>query len=385
MKFLLRLLINLSLFLLFWRIKDFLLGDFPMGLDQSPLRKTVWIIIGILLLWLGKYLLEKIYQHSRKFRQHPWQSCKQLAKEVRDWIVQRFNEKAIIEALERSKFLAYLSRPWLKYLFIPSLLLLFALGWSAYVGISSDSALSLLSKKGDASYFKNLSLGQEIKVNEPVNGQFQALENNLGMISIAFANPSSLNQEKIIFRIREKDTESWLTENEYASGQFHRSGKMYFGLPIQGDSKDKTYEFELELKSEMFTENDNEETEMAEAGEMEVIDETEITEPFSLSKEEPVIRTHYKFGKDYFKENPGYLINFTKIKLKETLLSNEFYLNMILNISIIALYLYFIKNVKTIFSELKEKGSLIPFLITIYLIFTIYEMVIFVFKNYYFF
>ena len=363
MKFLMRLLINLGLFLLLWQIKPWFLRDFPMGLDQSPLRQAIQLIIGLLLIWLGKYLLEKIYQHSREFRQHPWQSCKQLVKENKVWLAKKFNEKAILEALEKSKFLAYLDRPWLKYFLIPSLLLLFALGWSAYVGISSDSALSLLSKKGDSSYFKNFSLGQEIRPNEVVSGQFQALENNLGMISIAFSNPSSLNQEKLIFRIKEMGQNEWLTINEYLSSQFHRSGQMYFGLPIQAESKDKTYDFELELRSEELIETESENLEEK----IEILDEVEIGEPFALSAEEPVIRTHYKFGRDYLLNDKRHALSFAMAKIGEISQNWGFILNALIGFFPFLFYLFTLKYRTWLRREFNSFNDLIALWLIIYL------------------
>ncbi len=380
MKFVLRLLINLGLFLLLWRIKDWFLRDFPMGLDQTPLRQASFLAVLVLLVWQLIIFIKKIYQHSQEFRQHPWQSCKQLARETQVWLAKRFSEKAILEALEKSKFLAYLDRPWLKYFFIPGLLLLLGLAWSAYVGISSDSALSLLSKKGESSYFSNLSPGQELKLTEPVTGRFQALENNLGMISIAFVNPSSLNQEKLIFRIKEAGQETWLTENEYLSSQFHRSGKMYFGLPIQSESKDKTYEFELELRPAIISE----ELETKNTEKMEALDEIEVSEPFSLSTEEPVIRTHYKFGRDYLLNDKKQAFNFALNKIGEISQNWDFILNAAIGFVPLIFYLFSLKYRKWLRKEFSSFNDLVALGLIVYLIIDLSNQLIILFvKNFY--
>lgn len=76
---------------------------------------------------------------------------------------------------------------------------------------------------------------------------FVSEENYLGIISIELIEPLDYPVSELWFRIKEEGTEDWFVENHYESGSFVADGPLLFGLPVQSDSKDKKYLFEIQI------------------------------------------------------------------------------------------------------------------------------------------
>jgi hypothetical protein len=133
----------------------------------------------------------------------------------------------------------------------------------------------------------------EITLNESLNQSFQAKSNNLGTIGLKIisqeivieeepeeATPSAelteneetdavqgintegeldeeLNgelylgePERIVFRIKEEEERNYFYENTYELNQYWETNYFLFGFPIQKDSEDKNYVFEIERTKE---------------------------------------------------------------------------------------------------------------------------------------
>lgn len=84
---------------------------------------------------------------------------------------------------------------------------------------------------------------------EKIGGEVKAEEDNLGIVSLRFRTYQRVayeDEDVLIFRIKEKGSKEWYSQNKYKSGLFFEVPYYPFGFPKIADSKGKTYEFELE-------------------------------------------------------------------------------------------------------------------------------------------
>jgi len=78
-----------------------------------------------------------------------------------------------------------------------------------------------------------------------IRGNITAGYNNLGIISFHINTFNRLNNNTLVFRLKEQGNIDWFVVNSYVTDRFV-SGESYpFGFPPITDSKGKTYEFEL--------------------------------------------------------------------------------------------------------------------------------------------
>lgn len=81
-----------------------------------------------------------------------------------------------------------------------------------------------------------------------LEGKFLANENYLGTVLLNFSSVPSVgydNQDKLLFRIKEKGATHWYYQGVYHSGGFKENELFPFGFPIIHDSYGKTYIFQL--------------------------------------------------------------------------------------------------------------------------------------------
>lgn len=79
-----------------------------------------------------------------------------------------------------------------------------------------------------------------------IYGEFQAVNDNLGMVKLRIRTFNRINTTHIRFQIREKGNSTILATNEYATDRFE-DGLLYpFGFPVITDSKGKWYVFALD-------------------------------------------------------------------------------------------------------------------------------------------
>lgn len=86
----------------------------------------------------------------------------------------------------------------------------------------------------------------ELYAGEKIVGEFIAKENYLGIVAVRFDNFAHINDDYVIFRLKEKGNKSWYYQNRYKVDQFQPGQLFPFGFPIIKDSVNKKYIFEVE-------------------------------------------------------------------------------------------------------------------------------------------
>lgn len=110
---------------------------------------------------------------------------------------------------------------------------------------------------------------------------------NLAAISIRFFNHNRINEDSVIFRIKEKNTSNWYYENTYRTDQFLPDHFFHFGFPTIPDSNNKEFYFEIESI------NGQEEN------------------AISLSKKKPLILSQYQLTKEELVKKPQIIPSLT--------------------------------------------------------------------------
>ncbi len=145
-----------------------------------------------------------------------------------------------IKKISKSKFL--------KWVIIPLILLVIWMGGLLYEAVKNDTSFAVISQSLDISSFNQVT-EQEIHAGENVGASFYAENNYLGIVSVRFNTFERINEDTVVFRIREDGAEKWYYEGEYTVGQFQPHGLFTFGFPVISDSKGKKYVFEIESKA----------------------------------------------------------------------------------------------------------------------------------------
>lgn len=137
-----------------------------------------------------------------------------------------------------------LQKSFIKFFLIPLLLLggwvLCALFLNPYESFSSITYPNFqLQKYSSSALIKGTT----------VRGDFTATEDNLGTVLLKFINVPIIpyeNQDILVFRIKEKNSSGWYSQNLYHSGIFRYVTTFPFGFPSFHNAKRKEYIFELE-------------------------------------------------------------------------------------------------------------------------------------------
>jgi hypothetical protein len=135
-----------------------------------------------------------------------------------------------------------------RFVVIPIALLALWLGLTCLYIITFDTSLSVLSYIHGRESFSKLTYNKLLKGDE-IAGQFKAVENNLGIVSVkfqTFIRPPYLSEDTLVFRIKEKGKSSWFSVNKYRDGLMYDAEPFPFGFPKIADSKGKTYQFEIQ-------------------------------------------------------------------------------------------------------------------------------------------
>ena len=93
-----------------------------------------------------------------------------------------------------------------------------------------------------------LPRGNKLLRGSKLSGEFNAKENNLGIVYIKFSNVPRVDlskEDSLIFRIKEKGQKHWISVNKYKTGVISNNLFFPFGFPKVHNSKNKTFEFEL--------------------------------------------------------------------------------------------------------------------------------------------
>jgi hypothetical protein len=132
---------------------------------------------------------------------------------------------------------------FLTFAIIPFLLLLLWLALSLFFASKySFSVIYSAYGKGDFVSLKT----DELLAKQKVSAKFKAKENNLGIISVRFKTFRRINNDKVIFRLKEVGRKDWFYQHTYKVDQFQDNDYFTFGFPIILDSEGKTYYYEIE-------------------------------------------------------------------------------------------------------------------------------------------
>jgi len=143
-------------------------------------------------------------------------------------------------------FKNFFEKKWVKWGLVPFLLFLFGISLSLF-NIYNNKPFSVLTENYKE---RDLVLIQEKSGHdkEKIIGEFRAIENNLGIVSLELKTTrDNIYKRTLTFRIKEKGKQDWYYENEYDIGTII-SGESYpFGFPTIPNSKNKTFIFEIEF------------------------------------------------------------------------------------------------------------------------------------------
>lgn len=103
---------------------------------------------------------------------------------------------------------------------------------------------SILIQENGASGLTNRDLLSGDKILQDFTSNYD----NLGIVAIRFQTFERINDDTLIFRLREKGEPDWSYTANYKTDQFQDRKLFPFGFPIIAESKGKIFQFEIESK-----------------------------------------------------------------------------------------------------------------------------------------
>lgn len=203
-------------------------------------------------------------------------------------------------------------RNLIKWVIIPVVLFLLWVGLSLQF-INQQGGITVLYKSHDSNSFLQLDTGKLHK-GERVNATFTASENNLGIVAVRFNTYSRINDDEVIFRIREQGQNKWLYQNSYTVAQFQSNKHFTFGFPTIANSKGKKYEFQIES-----VKGNN-------------------TDAVSISPDEPIFVSKYQFEKQTLISSTSEAVNFVIKKLANSFADISFLISTSMYLLPLVLY-----------------------------------------------
>jgi len=107
-----------------------------------------------------------------------------------------------------------------------------------------DPSPSILLQEHDAFSIK----GEELLLGKKISQEFVSKYDNLGIIALRFQTFERINDDTLIFRLKEINDPTWYYVANYKTDQFQDHQLFPFGFPIIKDSKGKTFLFEVESR-----------------------------------------------------------------------------------------------------------------------------------------
>ena len=141
--------------------------------------------------------------------------------------------------------LRFYKNNWVKYFVIPVILFTFWIVLSLV--LNSYVSFTTLTTNYNHNTIIQSPHGSLLK-GESIVGEFTAKEDNLGILSVHFAQKKQVaydNQDVIVFKIKEKGARTWLYQNRYHSNAIAGLPLYPFGFPVFTNSKQKTYIFSI--------------------------------------------------------------------------------------------------------------------------------------------
>src|SRR4030042_3571032 len=219
----------------------------------------------------------------------------------------------------------FFNKKWVAWSLIPGFLLFLGLFFSFINIFNSGEALPILfqdQKRTSLVFWKT----DELLAGEKINGEFVAYEDNLGIISIRFNTFDRINDDVLIFRLKEKDSESWYYENKYKVDQFQPDKLFPFGFPKIENYNGKIYQFEIESTK----------------GESE--------NAIAISPQFPIFRVKYHFDKEQLLANKLVLARFLFKKFIDAANNFNFILASLVFFIPFFFYLFYLLSKKLLFN-----------------------------------
>jgi len=211
-------------------------------------------------------------------------------------------------------------KKYTSYFLIPALLIFLWIFLS--IIYNSYASISVLTYPDNNNTYKIESHTKEIYKGETIYGEFKANENNLGIISVRFNTFARINDDVLIFRIKEKNAKKDYYDNFYKVDQFQPDELFTFGFPIIKESKNKTYEFSLTSTKGRFK------------------------NAVAISPINPIVVTKYQFTKsELLSDKKLFIIHFWK-KFLNSFTSIDFFVSSLVYLLPFVLYVFWIYQVK---------------------------------------
>lgn len=128
-----------------------------------------------------------------------------------------------------------------RFVFILSVFLLVVVGFRKNIDYQDYNPTVIV----NVDEFRNIN-NKELLKGEKIAGEFEAKNNNLGIISILFNTHNRINDDYLQFKIKEKGDTQWYYDNKYKVDQFQNNQYFPFGFPEINSSKGKTYQIVIE-------------------------------------------------------------------------------------------------------------------------------------------
>lgn len=166
--------------------------------------------------------------------------------------------------------------------------------------------------------FENQNLWGNISANlvkgQIVAGKFVSTHSNLGTVSIRFRTFERINDDSLLFRIKEENKTDWIYQATYKTDQFQPNQLFPFGFPPQQDSEGKSYVFEIESQN------------------------GSLFDSVAIDDTKPVFVARYVLSKRVLLSDPQQLIRFLNLKFSNLSGDNNFLSSWRLFIGITAVY-----------------------------------------------
>lgn len=160
--------------------------------------------------------------------------------------------------------------------------------------IFTNKPFTTIQKVYPQSIFLQRKEGELFK-GDKITGEFRAISDNLGIVSIRFQTFNRVNYGMFVFRIKERGKNKLNYENKYMAEKFGGYTFFPFGFPVIEDSDGKYFYFELESLDSL------------------------IGNSVALSNDEPAIIATYKFTISQLLSDKKILLSFIFHKSKNIL------------------------------------------------------------------
>lgn len=209
----------------------------------------------------------------------------------------------------------FVNYKWIKWAVIPLILLVLWLGLSLYY-IRVEPGFTVLLHQHTKENFKKFD-DSAILAGEKESAQFRAQNDYLGIVAVRFNTFSKINDDYLLFRIKEKGSNKWYYVNKYKVDQFQNSQLFPFGFPVISDSMGKTYVFEIES---LHGESKN---------------------AVAISSIEPVFVTKYQYPRTEILGNFNKVLFFFKTKLINSISNKDFLISSIIYLLPLVTYILY--------------------------------------------